>query len=73
MLTKEVLLKRVQDLSKSVNESLDNYNRSKIMIDNMAHQHNALSGRLDEVTSLYNEILRQEAEKGREKTEKIKS
>ena len=70
---KEELLKRVQDLSKAVAESLENHNRLKTMVDNSASQHNALAGRLEEAHYLYNEVLKEETEKVAGKPDKTKS
>ncbi len=60
---KEDFLKRVQDLSKAVNESLENHQRLKTTLDNATHAHNALVGRLDEANYLYNEFSQNDIEK----------
>lgn len=53
---KEDLLKRIQELSKSVQESLENHQRIRVALENATNSHNALVGRLDEATVLYKEF-----------------
>lgn len=55
-MTKDDLLKRVKELTKSVQESADNHQRIRLTLDAATNSHNALVGRLDEVTQLYNEF-----------------
>ncbi|CAB4127702.1 hypothetical protein UFOVP93_40 [uncultured Caudovirales phage] len=47
------LFERVQELHKIVNESAENYQRIKTTLDNAGASHNALVGRLNEATELY--------------------
>lgn len=55
-MTKDSLLARVQELSKAVNESLENHQRIRTTLENATNSHNALVGRLDEATKLYTEF-----------------
>lgn len=55
MITKDVLLKRVRTLAEEVQSSLENYSRIKATLETAANAHNALVGRLDEATKLYND------------------
>lgn len=72
MFTKESLLKRVQELSRTVQESLENHQRLKTALDNATSAHNALVGRLDEAVYLHKEWEKQENE-GVTKSEKARS
>lgn len=60
---KEDLLKRVQELSKAVNESLENHQRLRTSLDNATNSHNALVGRLDEATKIYSEFEKDKTSK----------
>jgi hypothetical protein len=55
-MTKEILLARVQELGKAVNESLENHQRLKVALDNATNAHNALIGRFDEARYLHAEL-----------------
>lgn len=67
---KDFLLARLQILSNSVQESLENHNRLAVMLDNSAKAHNGLVGRLDEVNYLYQEAEKMEQKKEEEITKK---
>ena len=60
---KEDLLKRVQELAKIVNESLENHQRLKTALDNATSSHNALVGRLDEARFMYDKFDEKEEKK----------
>ena len=51
-MTKDILQVRVQELAKEVAESLENYNRIRIALDNATSAHNSLVGRYNEATEL---------------------
>ena len=53
---KDILLARVEQLLKEVNESIENYNRLKINLDNATHAHNALVGQFEEAKELYKKL-----------------
>jgi hypothetical protein len=53
---KEDLPKRIQELQQALNESLENHQRIKVMLDNATNSHNALVGRLEEAKYHYQEF-----------------
>ena len=59
-MTKELLQTRLEALTKEVTESLAHHNQLKIALDNATSAHNALVGRLNEATHLYNELEKME-------------
>lgn len=59
-MTKEILLTRIQELAKQVNESLENHQRIRVALENATNSHNALIGRFDEAKELYQKIEKEE-------------
>jgi hypothetical protein len=59
-MTKEYLLKRIDELGKAVTESAENHQRLKVMIDNATNSHNALVGRLEEARDTYKQLCEKE-------------
>ena len=57
---KQILLTRIQDLSKAIAESAENHQRLKVSLDSATNSHNALVGRLDEARYLYQELENKE-------------
>lgn len=62
-MNKETLLKRVQELTTAVNQSLQNHQQIKNALDNATSTHNALVGRLDEANSLHQQWEKEELDK----------
>jgi hypothetical protein len=69
---KDVLCARVQELSRSVNESAENYQRIKTALDNATAAHNSLVGRLQEATELYEKFEKDELIQSTKTTSKDK-
>ena len=71
---KELLLKRIQELSNSVNESAKNYQNIRTTLENATNNHNILLGRLEETKELYHAMGQSEKENSASnvKTEKKK-
>lgn len=59
-MTKDDAVVRVQELSKEVAESMENHQRIRVALDNATSAHNALVGRLNEATDLYNKLNKEE-------------
>jgi len=59
-MTKDIQAIRVQELTKEVACSLENHQRIRVDLDNATSAHNALVGRLNEATDLYNKLDKEE-------------
>lgn len=57
---KEILLARIQELGKQVNESKENHERIRIALEHATNAHNALVGRLAEAQEIYKEFEKNE-------------
>jgi 23S rRNA maturation-related 3'-5' exoribonuclease YhaM len=62
-MTKETLVKRIQELTVAVQQSLQNHQQLKTTLDNATSSHNALVGRLDEATYQYQQLEKEESDK----------
>jgi hypothetical protein len=60
---KELLIKRIQELSNIVNESAANYQSIRTTLENATNNHNLILGRLSEVKELYEISEEREKEK----------
>ena len=58
---KEILVARIQELGKQVNDSRENHERIRIALEHATNAHNALMGRLTEAQEIYNEFEKNEA------------
>lgn len=63
-MTKEMLLARIQELAKQVNESLENYQRIRTDLENSANAHNSLVGRFEEAKEMYQKMEKEEQKEG---------
>lgn len=61
-MTKDILLGRIQELLKAVNDSAESHQRLKTQIDMATNQHNALVGRLEEAKEIYEQFEKNEVE-----------
>lgn len=52
---KNILLERIQQLGKELQESSDNHSRIRSALENATNSHNILAGRLAEAQSLYDQ------------------
>lgn len=59
-MTKDILLARIQELGKQVNESKENHERIRIELEHATNAHNALFGRLTEAQEIYKEFEKSE-------------
>lgn len=57
-MTKEVLEKRIEDLSKAVSESVTHHQKLKTTLETATNMHNALVGRLEEAQAIYNHLYK---------------
>jgi hypothetical protein len=62
-MNKETLLKRVQELTIAVNQSLQNHQQMKTTFDNATSNHNALVGSFNEAKSIYEQWEEEELDK----------
>jgi len=61
-MTKDILLARIKELTATIQTSLENHHRIKTELEHATNSHNALVGRLDEATRLYNEFEKTEVQ-----------
>jgi len=62
-MTKDILSARIQELSASINESAETFQRLKAQLDNITTNHNSLVGRLEEAKDMYQKLEKSEVEK----------
>jgi hypothetical protein len=70
---KEILLARIQELTKAVNQSNENYQQTKLSLESIANNHNMLVGRLAEANEIYSEMEKSSSPLTKVEKEKQKS
>lgn len=70
---KEILLARIQELTKAVNQSNENYQHTKLSLESIANNHNMLVGRLTEANEIYSEMEKSSSPSTKVEKEKHKS